>query len=245
MHRHEFLRGLHRILRPRTYFEVGVNDGRSLSLSEAPTVAVDPAFRVVKEISCDVRLVRATSDEFFERQEPLAHLGGRIDLAFIDGMHLVEYALRDFRNVEKYADWPSVIVLDDVLPRNVDEAARDRHTGAWTGDVYKMISILGHRRPDLTVLQVDTQPTGLLVVLGADPGEETLTKEYDELMAEHLTADPQDVPPEILSRRDAVDPDRLLGAEFWAELVKARDRGIRRKRGLPKLRKSVRKALEP
>ena len=57
------------------------------------------------------------------------HRGGTtLDLAFIDGMHLFEYALRDFINVERFADWSSVIVFDDMLPRNVDEAARDRHT---------------------------------------------------------------------------------------------------------------------
>ena len=28
-----------------------------------------------------------------------------LDLVFIDGMHLFEYALRDFMNVERYCAW--------------------------------------------------------------------------------------------------------------------------------------------
>ena len=83
-------------------------------------------------------------------------------------MHLFEYALRDFINVERFADWSSVIVFDDMLPRNVDEAARDRHTKMWTGDVYKVVPVLQKYRPDLTVIQVDTQPTGMAVVFDAD-----------------------------------------------------------------------------
>ena len=54
--------------------------------------------------------------------------GTRLDLVFVDGMHLFEFALRDFMNVERHADWWSVIVFDDILPRDVDEAARERHT---------------------------------------------------------------------------------------------------------------------
>ena len=181
MQRHEFLRELHKVVGNRNYLEIGVNDGRSLKLSRVPSIAIDPAFKVVTELRCDVHLVRATSDDFFARDNPLIHLkGGRhpirnlarnrtpfgywtrttLDLSFIDGMHLFEYALRDFMNVEHHSDWASVIAFDDMLPRSVDEAARDRHTKFWAGDVYKMIEVLGRYRPDLVVLPVDTQPTG-------------------------------------------------------------------------------------
>ncbi len=74
MRRHAFLRGLHEVLRPRTYFEIGVRDGMSLTHSRAVSVAVDPAFAIDREIRCDVHLVRTTSDEFFAREHPFAHL---------------------------------------------------------------------------------------------------------------------------------------------------------------------------
>src|SRR5680860_1467966 len=99
--RHAFLSALHQHLQPRTYLEIGVSDGRSLALSRVPSIGVDPAFKVTAPIACDVRLVRATSDEFFDSSDPAAHFGGTpIDLAFIDGLHLAEFAYRDFMNVE-------------------------------------------------------------------------------------------------------------------------------------------------
>lgn len=224
MHRHEFLRKLHEVYRPRTYLEIGINDGRSLALSRVPTVAVDPAFKVVKELRCDLHMVRATSDDFFAREDPLAHLrGARVDLAFIDGMHLFEYALRDFVNVEAYTDWSSVVVFDDQLPRNVDEAARNRHTGAWTGDVYKMIPVLQRYRPDLRLVVVNTRPTGMMVVLGTDPGNRVLRDHYDEIMDRFLVKDPQELPAELVERTCTIPPETLLEAPFWSALVGARD----------------------
>jgi hypothetical protein len=258
--RHEFLRELHKVSANRNYLEIGVNDGRSLALSRVPSVAIDPAFKVVTEIRCDVHLVKATSDAFFERKNPLVHLrSGRnplrniarnrspvghwrrpvLDLAFIDGMHLFEFALRDFINIEKYADWASVIVFDDMLPRSVDEAARDRHTDAWTGDVYKVIEILNRYRPDLVTVLVDTQPTGQLVIFGADPTSTVLSDKYDEIMAEFEVPDPQKVPEAVLERVQAVAPEELVGAGFWGPLARARNRGAKRSRGWEPLRRAL------
>ncbi|MFJ2606218.1 class I SAM-dependent methyltransferase [Streptomyces sp. NPDC087425] len=260
MKRHEFLRGLHRACANRNYLEIGVNDGRSLTLSRVPSIAIDPAFKVVCELRCDVHLVKATSDDFFARPNPLGHLRGgrhpvrnlrrgrrpfgywrrtRLDLAFIDGMHLFEYALRDFINVEKHTDWTGVIVLDDMLPRTVDEAARDRHTTAWTGDVYKLAEILTRYRPDLVTVLVDTRPTGQLVVFGADPRNTVLSDRYDEILAEFQVPDPQRVPASVLERVGAVAPEALLEAGFWRPLVRARNRGLRRSRGWEPLRAAL------
>jgi len=244
MKRHAFLRELHRLLRPRNYLEIGVNDGKSLALSRVPSIAIDPDFRVTVPIRCDVQLAKATSDDFFAQPDPLRHLtGGRnpwrnlrrgrplfdrwrggttLDLAFIDGMHLFEYALRDFMNVERFSRPSTVIVFDDVLPRNVDEAARDRHTGDWAGDVYKMIPVLLEHRPDLVVIPVDTTPTGVLVVLGADTASTVLRDRYDAIVARWVVPDPQHVSDDILDRRASVDPERLLAADVWADVARRR-----------------------
>lgn len=222
---HEFLGRLHGRLTPRTYLEIGVSDGRSLALSRARTVGVDPAPKVASEIHCDLQLVKATSDELFAREGSLDHLDGVVDLALIDGMHLFEYALRDFINVERYSRWSTVIVLDDQLPRGVEEAARQRQTRAWAGDVYKMIPVLQQHRPDLRVVLIDTEPTGVACVFGADPGSTILRERYDRILADFLVADPQQVPGEILSRSPAVRPETLLEAPFWERLVEARDSG--------------------
>ncbi len=262
MTRHEFLRRLHALVRPRNYLEIGVFDGHSLALSRVPSIAIDPAFKVTQPLKADVHLAKQTSDEFFARQDPILHLrsgrnplrnlrrgrapfahylgGTTLDLAFIDGMHLFEFALRDFMNVERFSTWSSVIVFDDMLPRNIPEAARERATAQWTGDVYKIIPVLREYRPDLTLIPVDTTPTGLLVVLGADPADGTLTAKYDEIVGRWVTPDPQEIPADILERRDALSPEALLGAGFWPDLVRARNRRAKRGRGYEQVRETLR-----
>jgi predicted O-methyltransferase YrrM len=240
--RHDFLTGLHERLRPRTYLEIGVNDGRSLARSHVPSIAVDPAFRVSVEIRADVHLARATSDDFFARPDPLMHFKGRglpplaadpdaapaIDLAFIDGLHLFEFALRDFINIERFAAPTSVIVLDDMLPRSATEAARDRVSRAWAGDVYKLISILRQYRPELIVIPVDSRPTGLVVVLAPDMASTVLRDAYEEIVGANMAADPQPVPQSILRREGALSPDALLASGVWDIIAHARARGAPR-----------------
>jgi hypothetical protein len=70
-----------------------------------------------------------TSDDYFESIAPNSPFVDRpIDLAFIDGLHLFEYAIRDFVNIERHTEWSSVTIIDDVLPRGPVEAARERTT---------------------------------------------------------------------------------------------------------------------
>ncbi len=236
MRKHTLLRRLHRTLQPRTYFEIGVRRGESLSMSRVPSVGVDPFFEVSHELMCDVHLVRTSSDEFFARRHPFAHLPGQmVDLAFIDGMHLAEFALRDFINTERHCHPATVVVIDDVLPRSADEASRGRigtaaSGGAWAGDVYKIIDVLRRHRPDLIVLEVDTAPTGSLVVLMADREDRRLATAYDEVVADLVSPDPQDVPPWVLARTRAISPEALLDSPLLAAVRKARHRDPARAR---------------
>jgi hypothetical protein len=58
---------------------VGVNDdGRSLALSKVKSIAVDPAFKVTSPISCDARLVKATSDKYFATIDEQRAIGTRV-----------------------------------------------------------------------------------------------------------------------------------------------------------------------
>ena len=225
MNRHQFLTALHRQLRPRTYLETGVNLGQSLTLSRAPSIGIDPEFSVVRELLADVHLARTTSDEFFARKAPLAHLPIPIvDLAFIDGMHLSEYALRDYLAVERFTAPTSVVVFDDMLPRSVDEAARHRHTHAWTGDVFKAAQALRDLCPDLVVIDVDTTPTGVVVVLVPNATRDGVLPGYDDWLDIAMAPDPQVVPEEVLTRSRAVQPDALLASAGWDTLVTLRSR---------------------
>jgi hypothetical protein len=222
--RHALLGGLHDQMRPRTYFEIGVDRGQSMTQSRTRSIGVDPAFSITEPIHCDVRIFRETSDDFFALPDAFEHFGGTpVDLAFIDGMHLAEFALRDFMNIEKHMSRAGVVVLDDMLPRNDLEAFRIRRTSAWAGDVYKVHAILERYRPDLTIIPVNTAPTGSYVILGLDPDSTVLDDNYAEIEPQLTGADPQQVPQEWLERRTAVDAKRLLDLDIWSQLATLRD----------------------
>ncbi|MEO7000105.1 MAG: class I SAM-dependent methyltransferase [Terracoccus sp.] len=235
-----FLQALHDQLQPRTYVEVGVREGGSLSLSRVPSIGIDPAFSVNRELAAPCHLFRTTSDEYFARPEPLAPFAGAsIDFAFIDGMHLSEFALRDFINIEKFSHWAGLVIFDDMLPRTVDEAARGRHTIQWTGDVYKIIGVLRRLRPDLTVTLVGTRPTGLLLVHGLDPESTVLADAYAELERECITDDPQPVPKDVLLWSEAVEPEDVIASPLWSTIRSARESGLSREEGLSGLQKAT------
>jgi hypothetical protein len=238
----EFLKGVHRALAPPAYLEIGVRHGDSLKLAKGRAAGVDPAYELKVKLREDIQLFRETSDEYFARTKPpLA--GNRIHLSFIDGMHLAEFVLRDFVNVERHALWTSVVVFDDILPRTIEEAARDRRTRAWTGDVYKALGVLVEHRPDLVCLRVDTQPTGLGVILGLDPESTVLRDRYDDLVAEIVTPDPQDVPADVLGRAGVVDPAALLSSSVWQLLRDSRRAGVARDPGVRRLRRVLKREL--
>jgi hypothetical protein len=219
--RHQFLAHLHGLTAPRSYLEIGINDGRSLALSRTRSIGVDPAFKINVELECDLQLVKATSDDFFARGEPIAWFPeGVVDLALIDGLHLFEFALRDFINIERLAHPGSVVVFDDVLPRTTDEAARDRHTRIWAGDVFKVALALERYRPDLVTVAIDSVPTGMLLVVGLDPASTVLHDNYDDVLAAFAQDDPQVVPAEIMNRSQAADPDQVVAS---ADLQQLRD----------------------
>jgi hypothetical protein len=223
MSRHQLLKTLHAELEPRTYLETGVATGTSLALARCRSIGIDPAFVIDHEIHCDVSLHRVGSDDFFAREDALSHFGGDpIDLAFIDGMHLFEYALRDFMNVERNAGPHTVAVIDDMLPRTSLEAHRDRKTRFWTGDVFWIAPVLTKYRPDLIFRQVDTRPTGVVVIMGLDPTNNVLWDNYDEIIRDFIRPDPQKVPAEILTRANAVKPEDLLAHQVWRDLVALR-----------------------
>jgi len=242
----DFLRQGHELLAPPTYLEIGVRNGDSLALARSASIGIDPAYRLRAMPPPDTKLFRQTSDDYFERPDPLVTLGGRpVAFSFIDGMHLAEFALRDFLNVERHAHWTGVVVFDDILPHDVDMAARDRHTLTWTGDVYKLLAVFAEHRPDLICLRIGTDPTGLLMVIGLDPANRVLSDRLEAITEALVRPDPQDVPADVLERRGVVEPEAVLGASFWSILRDARERGVGREEGLAAVRAAIARDFAP
>lgn len=195
-----FLGRLHDLLRPRSYFEIGTLHGDTLSLAKCASIAVDPQFKINQNIVGPkpfCLLFGKTSDRFFDDHNPTELLGHRIELAFLDGMHLFEFLLRDFINTEKYCRKNSVILLHDCLPpgfymttrRLSDPILKKSRFGPWwTGDVWKIVPVLRKYRPDLALTLFDCPPTGLVAISNLDPSNDILSSKYNEIINQHSNA---------------------------------------------------------
>lgn len=198
---YEFLAQLHALLQPRGYLEIGVQNGHSLALAQCPAIGVDPA--PLRAAAPNEQIFAMTSDDFFATHPLLPP----IDLVYIDGMHLFEYALRDFLGAVRHSNERTVIVFDDVLPYNAAIAAREQPAGDWAGDVWKMIHIMDEYVACQELL-VDVTPTGALVVWDWDPMDiEYLRENYDEVMARFMD---REIPAWILEKQTAEKPDVVL-----------------------------------
>ena len=189
---YELLKRIHAFLKPRTYVEIGIRQGHSLRLARtaASCAGIDPAPALDEEPRRGTRVFKMTSDEFFARHNLAEELGGHtVDLAFIDGMHLFEFALRDFINLEKFSDCDSTILVHDCFPLDRVSAARERTTQIWSGDVWKLIICLKKYRPDLQVCTVDVPPTGLGIIRRLDPRSSTLNPLLNALCEEFIPSD--------------------------------------------------------
>jgi hypothetical protein len=175
------LRHVHEIIEPANYCEIGCRLGISLALSRAPSIGIDPDFEIRTELTAPTRLYRKTSDAFFATGDCARVLGTPVDFAFIDGMHLVEYALRDFINIEKHSTPKGLIAIDDLLPEEMRYASRQRETQIWTGDVYRVIPILRMFRPDLEVHVFDVERKGFGLVSRLDPSSAVLPARYESI----------------------------------------------------------------
>jgi|WetSurMetagenome_2_1015567.scaffolds.fasta_scaffold70633_2 hypothetical protein len=189
---YDVLKEIHGITKPKIYIEIGVRNGESFQLAFPSTLClgVDPQLEIKFPINANSKLFHVTSDEFFTKYDLNTILNNRpIELSFIDGMHLFEYALRDFINLEKYSSKRSLIVLHDCLPVDRISSQRNRTTQIWTGDVWKLIPCLRKYRPDLDIKLFDVSPSGLAVITNLNPKSKNLYINMKNICDEFISLD--------------------------------------------------------
>ncbi len=188
-HYFRVLARVHAHVRPATYLEVGVSRGESLKLVGPETVAlgIDPEPRVAFELPANQRVFAQTSDEFFARPDVPQLLSGKpLDMAFIDGMHHFEFALRDFINIEPLCRPGSAIFIHDCFPIDARSAQRDQITAFWSGGIWRLMVLLKKYRPDLSIDTIGTPPTGLGLITHLDPTSTVLRGRLPALIEEGL-----------------------------------------------------------
>jgi Methyltransferase domain len=188
-HYFKVLARVHQQVRPATYLEVGVSRGESLKLVGPQTLAlgIDPQPRVAFALRARQQIFAQTSDEFFARPDVPALLGHQpLEMAFIDGMHHFEYALRDFINIEPLCAPGSLVFIHDCFPIDARSAARAQTTAFWSGDIWRLMVLLKKYRPDLVIHTLGTPPTGLGLIMHLDPASTLLRSCLPELIAEGM-----------------------------------------------------------
>lgn len=206
---------LHEWLKPATYVEIGVDTGVTLRYAGPSTraVGIDPAPKVAEPLPDTTRIFALESDIFFERHHLPDALGApTVALAFVDGLHVFEQALRDFIHLERFCVSNSLILLHDCLPVDGPSSEPERRTQFWSGDPWKVIAALRRFRPDLTVFTVPCRPSGLAFVTGLDPRSTLLSDRYDEVVAAFRTRTYDDL--------QAEGADEVLGIveNDWEEI---------------------------
>ena len=198
-HKHDILSELHQKLQPKFYLEIGVDEGLSLSLAQCQAIGIDPRpqLNLQKPLQKNAQIITASSDAFF-RDQASEYLKTSPDIVFIDGMHLFEFALLDFMNVECFASPSTLVVIDDVHPCHPTQALRQRRSNSWTGDIWKLHAILSEYRPDLHIVDINASTTGLLLIWGLDSKSSVLHDHYNAIVDKYKRNDT--VPDAVLSR---------------------------------------------
>lgn len=183
----DFFRHLHKTFLFDWYLEIGCRTGSIFSDVRGRTIAIDPYFLVTTNVigpKPELHVFQATSDDFFA-SEFLERNKIALSVSFLDGMHLFEYLLRDFINTERNSHPDGVIMLHDCCPYTNAMTTRDFDTmpkGPWTGDVWKLLPIFRHYRPDLKVTVLNCATTGVVLVSGLAPGNDVLSVNYDAIV---------------------------------------------------------------
>lgn len=214
----DVLEKLHQTINPSLYLETGVRFGRSLCLAKNSAIGIDPSHDLKVDLGENHQLFTQASDDFFETNAHKLLKNNNLDLAFIDGMHLFEFALRDFINIEKYSSPESIVIIDDIFPNHAMQANRKRETQVWTGDVWKLAECLINERPDLMLTFLDCRPTGLLIISGLNRKDTSLTSKYNPLVRKYkeLSLDGE-LSNRYLKRALAIPSDEVSYWE-WLEL---------------------------
>ena len=218
----DLLEIVHRELAPRLYLEIGVREGASLKLSGCKSIGIDPEPRLSHCLPDVVKIYQRTSDDFFALDAAHA-IQGKIDLAFINGMHKFEYALRDFFNIEMYSASTSLVVIDDIFPNHPLQARRTKQSRVWTGDVWKLLTCLRIFRPDLILIPVNTSPAGSLLIAGLDPSNQELIDKYNPILRRFVTKNDNTPPVDFLRPHAAIQPNDRRIIELLHRLKLCRD----------------------
>lgn len=129
-----------------TYLEIGIEYGYTFNnIHCVDKKGIDPDMDLKHTHSENIYIL--TSDDYFENvHDPQI----KYDVIFIDGMHQVEYVLKDINNSIQILNENGCIFINNILPINYNEQLKIpykhhyqngilKYGEEWTGDVWKVV----------------------------------------------------------------------------------------------------------
>jgi hypothetical protein len=134
MDKHEIIQSCIDVEGFTRYLEIGYQAGVNFNKIRCEhKVGVDPTLKF-GALRNGIILVKATSDEFFEKNEDI------FDCIFIDGDHSAAQVARDIENASKCLLVKGVIFVHDTYPTSAAMCKVPRIQRVWTGDGYRVIA---------------------------------------------------------------------------------------------------------
>jgi hypothetical protein len=141
-------------------------------------------------------------------------------MAFIDGLHHFQQALKDFLNVEAFCGPRSVVLFHDTIPFDERTQRPDRELEFYTGDVWKTVLCLRHFRPDLDIFTVAAPWSGLTIVTGFDPAAHPRADFYDEAVKRFADVAYSEIEPTLEKELNVVANDwKIVEARLRAAKI--------------------------
>lgn len=210
------LAGLHQIVRPRFYLEIGIGNGDALALARCKSVGVDPVAQEWPAFGPNVHIFQNSSDVFFAQQADIWLHAQPLDFVLIAGIPLMDYVLRDLIALESWAQPYTLVAIPGIFPPTQEASTRHRTSCNWCGDVWRLPGLLREFCPDLQLIELDVEPAGLLLITGFSPKNQTLTKKYQQYV--ECIKKTTSVPNEILKRTTAKNFSSPMCAAFLEKI---------------------------
>ena len=152
-------------------------------------IGVDPQPKIEQELNPNTQIFATESDHFFRTQDVQDLVNGKIQLAFVDGLHQFDQVLKDFINIEKNSTKDTVVLFHDIYPVVPETATREWNTYYWAGDTWKFMHIINKYRPNIILKTIPTFPTGLGFATNLDPSCNILSDNYEAIVDEFMNTE--------------------------------------------------------
>lgn len=141
------------VLKPKVYAEIGIYEGETFNLVDAPKkYAVD-----ISDVALNSIPDNGTTVKVLGTSKTLAGLllkeNTKIDLIFIDANHEKNEVIQDFMNLESFFSEECIVLFHDTYPKNLEYS-----DSKFCGDAYAAIPILAKRYTNWAFVNIPIHP---------------------------------------------------------------------------------------